>query len=626
MKVVDQILAVLSQCIESRTYVPTETERFELKDLSTVGDWTELYRSASAFMNTNGGIIIIGINENTKNKEYRFTGFNANNESKLKDIPTQFTDERNVKLDLSEFINPSTFEIRPFRNGQVCVIYVEKLPDTLKYVFYKGEAYERRMTGDHKLAKDRIDRQIELRAELETARELGLVDNASVENLDIDKLNEYINRLNKEVKVETFKPDIEHAKGFLERKKFLINNQPTLLGMLVCGRNVYDFVQGRCQVDGFVTSPVAISSNKKVLKDNIIQLMESSIAFVFTNISTEITAEKGGLSVPEYPERLIRETINNALAHRDYSVDRFVNITIHPSVKIEIRNPGKFKADQLLKLDEFSPVRRIIPIPKAQNPRLADVLKSFDRWEGKGWGMASLTNAALDNQTDLPYYILYSDRDIGLVIPKGKILDNTMLSWLESFEGYINLKTNGEGLNDEEKTVLAYFFKSEKLNKLELYTIALTKDNNHFKVIARLVDFGLITKHPESPDLTPIYLVDRKLTEETFYNEIRSIFGGTFDDLPKEYKEILNAVYQLNTYGKYPDGPNASIVAESIYSKQHGQTPNVKQYNDYNRKVRKIVSWLASNKFLIKSEDHRPGYKINRKFVRRPSIFDTESE
>lgn len=72
-------------------------------------------------------------------------------------------------------------------------------------------------------------------------------------------------------------------------------------------------MQGRCQVDGFVESPIDIAGNKKNFKDNIIPLLESSIGFVFTNISTGISSAKGGTTTFEYPERLIRETVNKAL-------------------------------------------------------------------------------------------------------------------------------------------------------------------------------------------------------------------------------------------------------------------------------------------------------------------------
>jgi predicted HTH transcriptional regulator len=183
------------------------------------------------------------------------------------------------------------------------------------------------------------------------------------------------------------------------------------------------------------------------------------------------------------PETDGDEVWNNALAHRDYSIDKFVNIIIKPNESIEIRNPGNFRQEQKLVLDDPAQkirIRRIIPIAKARNPRLADVLKTFDRWEGRGIGMASLVNACLDNQIGVPYYIFHSENDISLFIPKGKCLDDKMEHWLKSFSGYLQKKSGGAGLSEHEQVVLCYFYQSELLNRSERYTILLTPDNNHY--------------------------------------------------------------------------------------------------------------------------------------------------
>jgi predicted HTH transcriptional regulator len=63
MSNLDDILRKLKNCLENKTYEPMETDSFELKDLSTKGKWDELYKSACAFLNTQGGIIIVGIHE-----------------------------------------------------------------------------------------------------------------------------------------------------------------------------------------------------------------------------------------------------------------------------------------------------------------------------------------------------------------------------------------------------------------------------------------------------------------------------------------------------------------------------------------------------------------------------------
>ncbi len=622
MKPVDKILVKLEECITNGTFVELETEKIELKDLSTGGEWTELYKSTSAFLNAQGGILIVGVKEDTKNKRYSFHGFSANNETKLKDIPKKFTSDSGQQLDLSEFVRPDLFEIRDFLGGRICIIYVEKLPEDRKYVLFEGVAYERRLTGDHRISPSEVERQKELRIELELARELQVVPNTSLADLDVDKLNDFIQRLNQGMKVETLKADIPSASSFLDRKKFILNDQPTLLGMMVCGKNIYDFVESRCQVDGFVESPFQIASNKKIFKDNIISLLENSVGFVFTNIATGISAQKGGTTTFEYPERLIRETVNNALAHRDYSVNKFVNITIAPGKQIEIRNPGKFRKEQVLRVDGEIPIRRIIPIPKAQNPRLADVLKTFDRWEGKGWGMSSLTNLALENQVDLSYYFLYAEQDIGLVIPRGKIYDDEMESWLGSFGGYIFRKTNGRELSQEQATVLAYFYKSERLNRLERYTIALTPDNNHFAVIAELEAWGLIQKHADSPTLYPIYIIDRTLAKFDFTNELRDIYGGAYDGLGIDQKDVLTAVFHFNSFGKNTRNINAAQIGDFLYFRKNQKISDVKGYNEYKRKIRRIINSLTSNGFLNKSPESRPSYAANTHFKRLPSLFD----
>ena len=623
MRVVDKILSQLEDCLTNGTYQQLETDKIELKDLSGGNDWKELYKSTCAFLNAQGGIIIIGIKEKADKSGYIFHGFNPGNEDKLKELPKQFTDDGGTQADLTAYVRPDLYEIREFFGGWVCIVYVEKLPEDKKYVLYKGEAYERRLTGDHRLNKDDIAKQKELRAELETVRELRIVEDASLDDLDVDKLNDYIQRLNQGMKVETLKTDIEAAQSFLAAKKFVINDQPTLLGALVCGKDLYDFVASRCQVDCFVTSPVEIAGNKKIFKDNVIPLLESCIGFVFTNITTGISAERGGSTIFEYPERLIRETVNNALAHRDYSVNKFVNITIHPKKQIEIRNPGKFRQEQMLRIEEGIPIRRIIPIPKAQNPRLADVLKTFDRWEGKGWGMASLTNMALDNKIDLPYYILYAEQDIGLFIPKGKILDEEMDWWFQSFEGYIYRKMNGRHLTQEQQTTLAYFFKSERNNRQERYTIALTPDNNHFEVIADLESWGLIYKHPASPALYPIYLVDRALTKFDFTDELRAIFGGSYDDLSTDYKEVLNVIYHFNEFGKNIQTPNASQVGNFLFFRKHKIVTTVEAFNEFKRRIRRVANTLTENEFLLKTgKGVNTSHSINIDFLRKPSLFD----
>ena len=77
MRTIAKILSTFEQSIKDDAYSTVETDLLELKDLSGGDDWHELYKSICAFLNTKGGIIVIGVKEDTKNRRYKFTGFSS---------------------------------------------------------------------------------------------------------------------------------------------------------------------------------------------------------------------------------------------------------------------------------------------------------------------------------------------------------------------------------------------------------------------------------------------------------------------------------------------------------------------------------------------------------------------
>jgi len=628
MSNLDDILLKIKNCLENDTYEPVETDSFELKDLSSGGKWDELYKSACAFLNTQGGTIIVGIhetlNQSTQPTKYTLTGYDDGNENKLIDLSQKFSDyqDKSIKptlLNLREFFH---WEIRDFLDKRICIIHIRALPEDQKYVCWKKIAYKREITGDNKISQDEIHAQLERREEWKRARELYPVDNATIEDLDLDKLNEYIQSLNQSTRIETLKPDLQAAIPFLSRKFFINKEQiPTLLGMLVCGKYIDDFVGGRCQVDAYVDSVTELAGNKKIFKNNILKLMDDSYNFCLQNIQIGISYAQGGSKLPEYPLKLIRKTINNALAHRDYRSDQFVVINIRPNQSLEIRNPGNFRSQQLITVDQNQiKIRQIIPDPKASNPKLAEILKVYDKWEGRGIGMASLTNACLNNEIDIPYYSLRREY-INLVIPKGKVYDESSESWLDSFSGYLKKKCNGKELSIEEKIVLSYFLKTEKLNYLERYTILLTHDNNHFEIIATLEGKGLIFKHPDSPYPYSVYLVDRELTKDDFTLELRTIFGKDYNCLNNDYKEVLNTIYHLNQYS-LQEFASANLVSNILYFRTSKEVVDIKKYEYFKCKIRTIFKKLESSRFIVKQNSKKRDFYINKNFEQSPLFSD----
>lgn len=335
MDIVTKNLVIIERCIKSNSYEEVESERFELKDLSK-GWGDDWYKAVCSFLNTNGGIIVIGINDknNSNPKSYKFTNYDNSdkNEKHLKDIlPKKFTNKDSVAIDVSKNI---TFEIRDFLTGRVMIVYITELDTEQKYVFYNGNAYYRKITGDHILAKREIEEYEEIKNERISTQELSLIKNTTVKDINLDILNDYIYQYNKGKKRgENLKKSLEEAQTFIIEQGFLFENQITLLGMLVCGNKPEKFIQGKCQVDCYVVNPNSknIAEDKEVFEYNVIELIKASQSFVWRNIQVGVAYTNGGQSLPEYPEELIRESINNAIAHRSYSSNRFIIIEIRPN-------------------------------------------------------------------------------------------------------------------------------------------------------------------------------------------------------------------------------------------------------------------------------------------------------
>ncbi len=609
---VDNVLAKLAVLIAEDRFENLETDGLEIKPVpAATGDWRERHVSINAFLNTRGGILLLGFKEEGRGarRRWAFTGYREEAENKLKEFPRLFEDRKGTKLDLGAAFPPP--QIRDFQGGRVAVIYVDELPADQKYVFYRRGSWKRLLTGDHRLTEAEIERQEEYREESWHVRELRPVPGTAIDDMDLDSLNDYIQQLNRPVKVETIKPDLAAARGFLERKQFIQDGVVTTLGMLVCGRHPGDRLGFRCHVHGYVEVPqeVAVAQDKQDLIDNILPLMENSLSYILRNIQIGISVEGGGAAVPQYPEEVLRETVNNALAHRDYSIDRQAIISIKPGQHVSIRNPGSFRPHLLIEHpDDPIPLRRIIPEAKARNPKLADVLRVYRKWEGKGIGMATLVNLCLENRIDLPTYRFYSE-EVRLFLNAGPLLGPRIDALLDSFDAYIAGKMAG-GLGGEQKLVLAYLMKAQWADERYRYTILLTPDNNHFEQLLALEQVGLIFRHSLSTATRPVFVVDKVLMQSDYRDELERIFGDLRSVDPHS-RRCLNILWR---YGRFSSAGTATAkkTAFSLWYEDHGEIQDIKEFDRFYRKVRYTFNKLERDGYIVRRGGR--GFVLNQTY------------
>lgn len=613
MNAVDHILNQLADLIQQSRFRELEAEGLEIKPVPAEGgEWKEIHKSVCAFLNTRGGIIILGVKEEGAGaaRRYVISGWKDQAEPNLKELPRLFTDRKGVRLDLSDCFPPMT--IRELLGRRVAVVYVDELAADRKFVFLNGTAYKRILTGDHKITDREVEMQEEFKEEAAHAKELQLVAGMAEADLDLVKLNQFIFHLNQPTPVETLKPDLASARPFLERRCFIKDGAVTILGALVCGNHPGDRLGFRSHVHCYVDAPQKIAQDKQDFVDNVLPLMESSLGYLLRNTQVGISAEAGGTALPQFPEEVLRETVNNALAHRDYSVNKQVIIAIKPGARIAIRNPGRFR--QTLVIEDCSseiPVRRILPEAKPRNPKLADVLRVYRKWEGRGIGMATLVNLCLENRIDLPYYRVYTE-EVCLHLCAGRLLDERMDRLFNSFDRYISGRLGGGKLTEEQKLALAYLIKSEWANEKLGYTILLTPDNNHFTALGGLEKAGLISRHPLSTAAYPIYIADRALVQRDYTRELRALFGGVFDELDETSKRALGVVYRHNRFCEIRQ-VSAKQTAFALWYERNAPEDDIREFDSFYRKMRNIFNKLQRSGFVEKVEGTH-GYVLKEDF------------
>lgn len=607
--IVDNVLQRLAQLIRDSSFEPLESDTLEIKPVpGDGGSWRERHKSANAFLNTRGGLLLLGIAERGQGaaRRYEFTGYSESAEEKLKELPALFADRQGRALDLREQF--PRWELREFLHGRVAVVWIDELPADQKYAFYRGTAFKRVLTGDHTLSHAELDSQDRYREEAWLGRELQPIAGLTLDNLNVDALNDFIQHLNRPVRIETVKPDLEAGRSFLERKQFVREGVPTVLGMLVCGRHPEDYLGFCCHVHGYVDAPQEIARDKQDYTGNVLPLMESGLAYLLRNIQVGIVARDGGSDAPEYPEEVLRETVNNALAHRDYFIDKQITIAITPGKEIAIRNPGRFRPGHLIEHPgDAIPLRRIIPEARARNPKLADVLRVFRKWEGRGIGMATLVNLCLADRIDIPTYRLYTE-EVCLILKPGRLCCETIETRLLEFDAYIEGKLNGIPLTTDQKCVLAYLMKSEWANERVRYSILLTPDNNHYDQLLHLERCGLIRQHPQSTAVHPIYVVDRVLMQRGYTAELVARYGERVYRLDPKARAALEVAYRQATFSKTP-ALSARRTAFSLWQEQRRGSENIREFESFYRTIRTAFNRLERGGYLQRCETGR-GYEL----------------
>ena len=296
--------------------------KIRVKDAYSIG--TEMV----AFTNTNGGKIIIGVDDKTG--ELRGLSFKEIEETNelLANSATN-----NVKPPI--FITTETVEI----DGNNLIVAEISEGISKPYTDNKGIIWVKNGSDKRKVtSREEIARLLQSSGNMYADE--TIVQGTTSNDIRINFFKEFVSK-------KTGKPFEELGLSLdeiLTNMGFMKEGQLTLAGLLLFGKNPQHFKPAyTVQCVSFVGNEISTTEyrdKEEPFSGNLSELFEQSISFITRNLK-KIQIQKGfnTISKLEIPNEPIEEFVVNALIHRDYFINSSIKIFIFDN-RIEIISPG----------------------------------------------------------------------------------------------------------------------------------------------------------------------------------------------------------------------------------------------------------------------------------------------
>ncbi len=305
-----------------------ESETLEFKS----GFNDEVIETISAFTNTKGGLVLVGIRDNGE-----ATGVSVGKETFQKWL-------NEIKSKTQPSIIPS-IEKTKYKGKEIISISVNEFP--VKPVSFKGRYFKRVGNANHRLSAMEIT-DMNLQS-LQVSWDSYPAPNKNIADLDTLKINTFIEKVNAtgRFKLEGNSIDSLHKLKLISDKS-VTNAAWLLFAKEPTGYNVH---LGR-----FKTSATIIDD--KMLNGTLFEVVEDCMKYLLGQIKVafEITGKTTQRTeIFEYPLPALREIVLNAIVHRDYLSPVDIQIKIFDN-QITFFNPGKLYGNltiEQLKKDNY---------------------------------------------------------------------------------------------------------------------------------------------------------------------------------------------------------------------------------------------------------------------------------
>lgn len=437
----------------------------------------------SAFANTNGGVLILGLDE--------ASGFQA----------TGVRDPAKIAADLaalcSENMQPPLrplIQTHRFEEADLVVAEVAELDQADKPAHYRGTSmaqgsFIRVSDGDRRLTAYEV--QLMLANRGQPREDEQPVPGARIEHLDATLVGAFLARLRRR-RARAFAQLSDDAA--LRRAKVLVDKEVTLAGLLALGEYPQEFFpQLMATFVHYPTTTGPDSRSGSRFIDNVAAegpipvIVDEALIALRRNMSRRATVRGvGRTDTWEYPEAALREAVVNALVHRDYSPmsrGSQVQIEMYPD-RVLFRNPGglygSVRTEDLGK-EGTSSARNAtllklledVPLPGSDRPIC----------ENRGSGIPTMLAALREAKLSPPRF---EDRTATFIatFPNHTLMGDGVAKWIATLDE--------PGLTDSQCHGLAMLYHGETLNN-QAYRNANDLDSRvATEELGDLVERGLI--------------------------------------------------------------------------------------------------------------------------------------
>ena len=338
-----------------------------------------------AFANADGGIIVVGIED-----DLRISGIDdyTENINEIMRVPFDFC-KPSVKADFRKIDCID----QKGRNNHLLLIEIPQ--SSQMHATNRDEVYYR--MGDKSKKLNFEDRLSLMYAKGETFYEDEPVAYSTIDDIDMNVVKDYCRKIGY---TKSPKDYIFENNGFLVRKSG--REEMSVAAILLFGKNPQQFFpRARIRFTRYEGYYIKTGKDMNVIKDEIfegriLELLKSVIDFTRTQLKERTFLGEDGIfkTIPEYPEFVWTELIVNAIAHRDYGIKGTdIQIKLFDD-HIYIENPGV--------LAGFVRLTNIRNTHFSRNPKIAAYLKEYGFVKEFGEGVDRIYRELEENNLPEP--------------------------------------------------------------------------------------------------------------------------------------------------------------------------------------------------------------------------------